>query len=151
MNSGDAILYLKSKMRLYEERIAELTAQIDALHVEADRTAALLNSAQILLRDEMDKMKSTSRAKITTRPLSERLALLSFSEAIAEIINSSGRPIHADQILRRLREAGKVSKAKNPKNSVVSLLHRGVKSGLYSKVGPNLFAPIRERTKEGEP
>jgi len=28
---------------------------------------------------------------------------------------------------------------------VVSILHRGVSQGMYDKVGPNLFAPIRER------
>ncbi len=56
-------------------------------------------------------------------------------------------PIHADQVLKRLREAGKAPKGKTPKNSVVSLLLRGVKQGLYDKVGPNLFAPIRERAE----
>jgi len=51
----------------------------------------------------------------------------------------------APQVLKKLREAGKAPKGKTPKNSVVSLLLRGVKQGLYDKVGPNLFAPIRER------
>ncbi len=117
-------------------------AQIDTLDAELSRMEALLNSARILLKDEQGKMQKPGG--VTEERLSERLAVLSFSEAIAEIVNSSDGAIHADQVLKKLREAGKLSSAKNPKNSVVSLLHRGVKSGRYDKVGPNLYAPIKE-------
>jgi len=78
------------------------------------------------------------------------LSVHSLSEAVAAIIDSSDGPIHADQILKKLREAGKVSHAKNPKNSIVSLVHRGVKAGKFVKVGANLFSPIRELNEEEE-
>ncbi len=142
MDANDAIQYLREKIRSYENRISGIIAQIDTLDAELSQTEALLNSARILLKDEQGKGQTSGR--LTDEPLSERLAVLSFSEAIAEIVNSSDGPIHADQVLKKLREAGKLSRAKNPKNSVVSLLHRGVKSGLYDKVGPNLYAPIKE-------
>lgn len=142
MDANDAVQYLREKIRSYENRISGIIAQIDILDAELSQTEALLNSARILLKDELGKRQTSGR--LTDEPLSERLAVLSFSEAIAEIVNSSDGPIHADQVLKKLREAGKLSRAKNPKNSVVSLLHRGVKSGLYDKVGPNLYAPIKE-------
>lgn len=142
MDANDAVQYLREKIRSYENRISGIIAQIDTLDAELSQTEALLNSARILLKDEQGKRQTSG--KLTDEPLSERLAVLSFSEAIAEIVNSSDGPIHADQVLKKLREAGKLSRAKNPKNSVVSLLHRGVKSGLYDKVGPNLYAPIKE-------
>ena len=142
MDANDAVQYLREKIRSYENRISGIIAQIDILDAELSQTEALLNSARILLKDEQGKRQTSGR--LTDEPLSERLAVLSFSEAIAEIVNSSDGPIHADQVLKKLREAGKLSRAKNPKNSVVSLLHRGVKSGLYDKVGPNLYAPIKE-------
>lgn len=142
MDANDAIQYLREKIRSYENKISGIIAQIDTLNAELSQTEALLNSARILLKDEQGKGQTSGRK--TDEPLSERLAVLSFSEAIAEIVNSSDGPIHADQVLKKLREAGKLSRAKNPKNSVVSLLHRGVKSGLFDKVGPNLYAPIKE-------
>ncbi len=142
MDANDAVQYLREKIRSYENRISGIIAQIDILDAELSQTEALLYSARILLKDEQGKRQTPGR--LTDEPLSERLAVLSFSEAIAEIVNSSDGPIHADQVLKKLREAGKLSRAKNPKNSVVSLLHRGVKSGLYDKVGPNLYAPIKE-------
>ena len=142
MDANDAVQYLREKIRSYENRISGIIAQIDILDAELSQTEALLNSARILLKDEQGKRQTSGR--LTDEPLSERLAVLSFSEAIAEIVNSSDGPIHADKVLKKLREAGKLSRAKNPKNSVVSLLHRGVKSGLYDKVGPNLYAPIKE-------
>lgn len=142
MDANDAVQYLREKIRSYENRISGIIAQMDVLDAELSQTDALLNSARILLKDEQGKSQTSGR--LTVEPLSERLAVLSFSEAIAEIVNSSDGPIHADQVLKKLREAGKLSRAKNPKNSVVSLLHRGVKSGLFDKVGPNLYAPIKE-------
>ena len=142
MDANEAVRYLREKIRAYENRISGIIAQIDTLDAELSQTEALLNSARILLKDEQGKRQTSG--SLTEEPLSERLALLSFSEAIAEIVNSSDGPTHADQVLKKLREAGKLSRAKNPKNSVVSLLHRGVKSGLYDKVGPNLYAPIKE-------
>lgn len=57
----------------------------------------------------------------------------------------SAGPIHADEVLRRLREAAKSPRGKIPKGTVVSILHGGVSQGVYDKVGPNLFAAIRER------
>ena len=142
MDANDAVQYLREKIRSYENRISGIIARMDTLDAELSQTEALLNSARILLKDEQGK--SQVSGKLTVEPLSERLAVLSFSEAIAEIVNSSDGPIHADQVLKKLREAGKLSRAKNPKNSVVSLLHRGVKSGLFDKVGPNLYARIKE-------
>jgi len=149
MESKDAVHYLREKVRVYERKISKLIAQMDALQAERNRTESLLNSASILLKDELSKDSVSDSLSMEQRPLSARIPLLSLSDAITEIVNSSGEPIHADQILKILREAGKHLRAKNPKNSVVSLLHRGVKSGLYSKVGPNLFAPARERMKDG--
>jgi len=144
MESKDAVQYLKEKIRSYENKISKIIAQMDALRAELNDTERLLNSASILLKDEQGKARVSFEISVGQRPLSERISLLSFSDAITEIVNSSRGPIHADQIIKRLRDAGKVSRAKNPKNSVVSLLHRGVRDGLYIKVGPNLFAPIRE-------
>lgn len=151
MESKDAVHYLREKVRFYESKISKILAQMDALRAELNRTESLLNSASILLKDELSKGRVSGSLPVKQRPLSARIPLLSFSDAITEIVNSSRGPIHADQILKILREAGKLPRAKKPKNSIVSLLHRGVKSGLYDKVGPNLFAPTRERMKEGKP
>jgi len=140
MNSDDFAGHLKTKIRDYENETVQLTARVDALLAKIGELESLRNSARILLQDE-----TTTRSDIKDRPptLSDRIPILSFSDAIFEIVNSSQGPIHADQVLKMLREAGKSPRGKNPKNSVVSLLHRGVKSGLYRKVGPNLFAAIR--------
>jgi len=144
MESKDAALYLEDRIRYFQNKLGKLGAQMDALQAEVNRTEAILNSAKILLKEELARTGKSDHAKGTQQSLSERISSLSFSEAITEIVNSSKAPIHADQVLRRLREAGRIPRAKNPKNSVVSLLHRGVKSGLYRKVGPNLFAATGE-------
>lgn len=144
MTSTDAVRYLEDKIRSNEGKLGKLSAQIDALHAEVKRTQALLNSAKTLLKDELARTGKSDQETRTSQTLSERISVLSLSEAITEIVNYSQAPIHADQVLRRLREGGRSPRAENPKNSVVSLLHRGVKSGLYRKVGPNLFAAIRE-------
>lgn len=140
MNSQDFASQLRIKIRDYEDEIGRLTAQMDALIAEINELESLRKSAKILLQNESGSRRNSKDGPPT---LSERISVLSFSEAIFEIVNSSQGPIHADQVLKKLREAGKSPRAKNPKNSVVSLLHRGVKSGLYRKVGPNLFAAIR--------
>ncbi len=145
MNASDAIDYLQKKIRSYEAKISELQAQRDALEAAITETQALLNSAQVLLKDELQAARRASGVDISSLPLAARLANLNVTEAIFEIVNSSPGPIHADQVLKKLRQAGKGPKGKTPKNSVVSLLLRGVKQGMYDKVGPNLFAPIRER------
>jgi len=145
MGTGDAIDYLQEKTRSYEARISELKAQRDALDAAIRETQALLNSAQVLLRDELDSARKASGSDVSSFPLRARLANLNLTESIFEIVNSSPGPIHADQVLKQLREAGKSPKGKRPKGSVVSILHRGVEQGMYDKVGPNLFAPIRER------
>jgi len=150
MNSSDAIDYLQKKIRSYEAKISELQAQRDALETAISEIQALLNSARILMKDEIQATRKARGVDISSLPLAARLATLNLSEAIFEIVNSSPGPIHADQILKKLREAGKGPKGKTPKNSVVSLLLRGVKQGLYDKVGPNLFAPIREREEARE-
>lgn len=142
MNSIDSVNYLEGKIRTYESRIGKLSAQIDALMAEVSRTEALLNSAKNLLRDEIERGGRFDRKERPSQPLSERISVLSVTDAITAVVNSSPGPIHADQVLKQLREAGRTPRAKNPKNSVVSLLHRGVKSGLYDKVGPNLFAKL---------
>jgi hypothetical protein len=149
MDSGEAIDYLQDKIRSYEARISELRAQRDALDAAVRETQALLNSAQVLLNDEMVSAKEARGGDVSSFPLRARLANLSLTEGIFEIVNSSPGPIHADQVLKKLREAGKTPQGKNPKGTVVSILHRGVSQGMYDKVGPNLFAPIRER--EGSP
>jgi hypothetical protein len=140
MNSQDFAGQLRVKIRDYEDEIGRLTARVDALLAEISELQSLRNSAMILLQDESGSRRNANDGPLT---LSEKISVLSLSEAIAEIVNSSQGPIHADQVLKKLREAGRSPRAKNPKNSVVSLLHRGVKSGLYKKVGPNLFASIR--------
>jgi hypothetical protein len=145
MNSGDAIDYLQDKIRSYEARISEFKAQRDALDAAIRETQALLNSAQVLLKDELASAKEARGGDVSSFPLSVRLANLSLTEGVFEIVNSSPGPIHADQVLKKLREAGKTPQGKRPKGTVVSILHRGVSQGMYDKVGPNLFAPIRER------
>ncbi len=140
MNSQDFAGQLRIKIRGYEDEIGRLTAQMDALLVEITELESLRNSAKILLQEESGGRRNSKDGPQT---LSERISVLSFSEAISEIVNSSQGPIHADLVLKKLREAGRSPRAKSPKNSIVSLLHRGVKSGLFRKVGPNLFASIR--------
>lgn len=147
MDRRDAIDYLEEKVRSYEGRISQLQAKRDALETAIKETQALLNSAQVLLKDELQAARNASGAEISSFPLAARLANLNLTESIFEIVNSSPGRIHADQVLKKLREAGKTPKGKSPKNTVVSLLHRGVDQGMYFKVGPNLFAPIREREK----
>ena len=145
MDTSDAIDYLQEKLRSYEARISELQAQRDALEAAIRDTQAKLNSAQVLLKDELQAARNAGSLEVSALPLGARLANLNLTESIFEIVNSSPGPIHADQVLKQLREAGKSPKGKRPKGSVVSILHRGVEQGMYDKVGPNLFAPIRER------
>lgn len=140
MNSKDFASHLTTKIRDYEKKIGQLTARMDVLLAEIGEFESLRNSARILLQDELGSRRNSKDRPAT---LSDRISILSFSDAIFQIVNSTQGPIHADQVLKKLREAGKSPRGKNPKNSVTSLLHRGVKSGLYKKVGPNLFAAIR--------
>ncbi len=151
MQTRDAVYYLQEKIRSYEARISELTAQRDALEAAMKETQALLNSAQVLLKDELASIGSEAGADLSSFPLAARLANLNLTEAIFEIVNSSPGPIHADQVLKKLRDAGRAPQGKRPKGSVVSILHRGVNQGMYDKVGPNLFAPLRERGKGPSP
>jgi hypothetical protein len=99
----------------------------------------------VLLKDELQAVTKVSTTGSAPLPLAARLANLNLTESIFEIVNASPGPIHADQVLRQLREAAKSPQGKLPKGTVVSILHRGVSQGMYDKVGPNLFAPIRER------
>jgi hypothetical protein len=145
MQTSDAVDYLQEKIRSYEARISELKAQRDALEAAMRETQALLNSAQVLLKDELASARKGAGADPSSFPLAVRLANLSLTEAIFEIVNSSPGPIHADQVLKTLRDAGRAPHGKRPKGSVVSILHRGVSQGMYDKVGPNLFAALRER------
>ncbi len=151
MQTRDAVDYLQEKIRSYEARISELRAQRDALEAAMRETQALLNSAQVLLKDELASARKGGGADPSSFPLAARLASLSLTEAIFEIVNSSPGPIHADQVLKKLRDAGRGPQGKRPKASVVSILHRGVNQGMYDKVGPNLFAPLREREEPPSP
>ncbi len=145
MNTRDAVNYLQNKIRSYEAKISELQAQRDALEAAIKETQALRNSAQVLLKDELQVARKASGEEVSSFPLAARIANLSLTESIFEIVNSTPVAIHADQVLKKLREAGKAPRGRRPKGSVVSILHRGVKQGMYDKVGPNLFRPIRER------
>ncbi len=65
MQADDAVKYLEEKIRAYERRIGRLNAEMDALRADVNRTEALLNSAKILLKDEL----SRSGARITESSL----------------------------------------------------------------------------------
>jgi hypothetical protein len=145
MDTRDAVDYLEDKVRSYEAKISELQAKRDALDAAIRETQTLLNSAQVLLKDEVQTTRRVGTPAGTPLPLGARLASLNLTESIFEIVNSSPGPIHADEVLRKLREAGKSPRGKLPKGTVVSILHRGVNQGMYDKVGPNLFAAIRQR------
>lgn len=145
MNTSDGIDYLQEKVRSYEAKISKLQAKRDALEAVMRETQALLKSAQVLLKDELEAARKVSGVDVSSLPLAARLANLNLTESIFEIVNSSPGPIHADQVLKKLREAGRTPQGKRPKGTVVSILHRGVNQGMYDQVGPNLFAPIRQR------
>lgn len=142
MENHDAVSYLKEKIKTYERKLSEINAQIAALESESNRLQGLIRSASTLLKEELRSSQQTFDFSEPER-LAEKLRTLSVSDAIEEIVYRNRGPIHADQILKQLKEAGITFTAKKPKNSIVSLLHRGVKSGIFEKVGPNLFAPTR--------
>lgn len=144
-NVSELTKYLQEKVRAYEKKVSELQAQRDALEAEITRLQVLLKSAQALLHEERRSSGLGTNAEAKPDSLIARLANMTLSAAIFEIVYSNPDPIHADLVLKKLREAGKAPKGKTPKNTVVSLLHRGIEKGIYEKVGPNLFvAAIRE-------
>lgn len=147
MDRNEAMDYLQGRIRSYEQKISKLQAQKDAITVVIDRTRTLLNSAKALLRDELLLAGKEGSLEIIETPLS----LMTLTDAISKIVNSVDGAIHADLVLKKLLDAGKAPTGKRPKNSVASILNRGVKAGQYRKVGPNLFAPIREHIEKGEP
>lgn len=154
-NSMEGITYLRAKMREYEQKISELQARRDSLDAAIHETQALLESARALLDAEL-RAKHMGPASQTSEPSAvSRLANLSLTEAILEIVQASPGPIHADNVLRKLIQAGMRPKSKVPKNSVVSILLRHVKKGRIRKIGPNLFSRVSTETDReatpGEP
>jgi hypothetical protein len=143
MTEDEGLIYLREKIRQLEDSISRLRAEADVLNSTIARYELLLESAKRLLKDEIAK-PSGEMALDDLSDISNRIELMSFTDAIELIVRSANGPIHADQVLKQLRDAGKVPGAKNPKNSIVSLLHRGVERGVYKKVGPNLFVSKEE-------
>jgi hypothetical protein len=142
----EGIVYLREKIHEYEQKITELQAKRDSLDAAIHETQALLNSARALLDDELRARQTTLTVETLGSPTLPRLANLSLTEAILEIVQVSPGPIHADNVLRQLVQAGIRPKSKAPKNSVVSILLRHVKKGRIRKVGPNLFVGISTET-----
>jgi hypothetical protein len=145
-NSMEGIVYLRKKIHEYEQKITESQARRDSLDAAIHETQSLLNSARALLDDELRARQTTSTAETLGLPTLSRLANLSLTEAILEIVQASPGPIHADNVLRQLVQAGIRPKSKAPKNSVVSILLRHVEKGRIRKVGPNLFVGISTET-----
>lgn len=146
MNGEDAVRYLQQKIQAYEAEISRLQAERDALDTAISRKRSLLTSAQALLKDEL-RAAGRTEGDEESLSLAFKLADLTLTDAIFEIVSESPGPVHADQVLKTLREADKAPRGKQPKNSVVSLLLRGVEQGLYNKVGPNLFAATRDQSE----
>lgn len=134
MTAEEGVTWLRERIRAYEGKLADLQAEMDALQIQRDRTQNLVSSARILLQAERHGNR------IEHGQPDVELAGLSLTEAAIRIVESSPDPIHADLVLRRLMEAGKTPKSKNPKNSVVTVLLRASRNGDIRKVGPNLFA-----------
>ena len=138
MNSPGAVEYLKNKIRDYEDGLSKIRAEIATLESESTRIQGLIKSASALLKEELGQRDVVENPTPAEEFLA-RLGTMSISDAIEAIVYKAQKPIHADEILRQLKQAGIIFEAKSPKNSVVSLLHRGIKAGMYVKVGPNLF------------
>ena len=139
-NPEEGIVYLRRKIRKYEQEITELQAKRDSLDAAIHETQALLNSARTLLNDELRARQMTPLTdEMLGISIMAKLAHLGLTEAILEIVKASPGPIHADKVLQKLVQAGIPPKSKSPKNSVVSILLRHVKRGQIRKVGPNLF------------
>jgi hypothetical protein len=105
MESKDAAIYLEDRIRYFQNKLGKLGAQMDALQAEVNRTEAILNSAKILLKEELARTGKSDHAKGTQQSLSERISSLSFSEAITEIVNSSKAPAPSRGEIRAIQES----------------------------------------------
>lgn len=127
----------------YEEQLEKMQAQVATLEERIAAVRSLLKSAQRLLaKEQKAEERRLKEAKVAVEQVSrpveaKRYAGMTLKDAIFTVLSETQGPMHANEVLDELRRGGADLRARNPKLSIVSTLHRDKER--YRKTAPNTF------------
>lgn len=133
---SEKLKYLRVTVQSYEEQLEKMRHDRKVLDGRIDAIEALLKSAKKLLKTEMEK-SGISLEKVAEAVKTGKYAKMTLKEAIYSVLSEARRPMHVDQVLEELEKGGAELKAKDPRLSIASTLHRD--NERYRKTGPNTF------------
>lgn len=140
---SEKLRYLRTTVQSYEQEIEKIDKQITTLQERMAAMKDLLKSAlKVLDKEEKAQQRQPKKAEFAIEKAASpveanRYAGLALKEAIFSILSKAHRPMHADEVLEELERGGAALRAKNPKLSIVSTLHRDKER--YRKTAPNTF------------
>jgi len=140
---SEKLRYYRTTVQSYDQQLEKMQAQVATLEERIAAVKALRKSVQRLLAKEQKAQQR--RLKKVTFPAEEvpspieasRYAGMTLKEAIFSVLSKAQRPMHANEVLGELERGGAHLRAKNPKLSIVSTLHRDKER--YRKTAPNTF------------
>ena len=125
------------EIETYEREIVELRERQLEMEEQIRERQRLKGQAEALYKDMVQRAGVENERQRRYRFLSKTLA-----EAIYETMREAGTEMHAEDVLKRLKEGGAVIRAQRPILTVTSILSRN--KDTYDRVGPNTY-----RLKEG--
>lgn len=154
---GRELADAQEEMRLAAERRRQADLEIEGLSrfIEALETIALhvkADGVQVTPDKTLWGEPSTRRPALSggrapgnrsakTPPRQPAFINMSISQAATTVLQAAGgRPLHADDIAKRMYVIADLKDLQLVKRSIVSELHRLVKKGVVTKKGSNVFA-----------
>jgi len=126
-------------LALERKRVAEeMAKRADELVAETETSLLALID---LYGDVGGDPRKAQRWLNAVYPQRYRFAHMTLTDAVRQILGEAEGPVHAKRVLDELKGGGAALWARNPLATVTSLLWRGSREGMYSKVGKNLYQP----------
>jgi len=140
---SEKLRYYRTTVQSYEQELERIEGRVVTLEDRRAAVKALLKSAQRLLaKEQKAQQRRLKEAKLPVEQVpspieASRYAGMTLKEAIFSVLSKAQRPMHANEVLEELERGGADLRAKNPKLSIVSTLHRDKER--YRKTAPNTF------------
>lgn len=144
----DLIEHLQQRLRELAKRMGTIDGKRKALDDERSDVAELYRATELVLKAELKAKGLADTEETSWAGIKSKLRTMTLKDAVLTIVSAMGEQgIHADNILKVLRDAGFPLRAQEPKRSIVGTIHHEINNyGTYEKIAPNTFRAIRGAT-----
>jgi hypothetical protein len=135
------VTQLRSKLRYYEDQLADVNEKISKLSAERDQLMQGYAAYQKILELEADPEMNHSQTPLPLEGASS-FANLSIPKAVETVLRESRRAMAVSELLRELRKRGKSMEGPNVYNVLYSSIKRN--SALFKRQGGGLWTLVNK-------